>query len=575
MQNRILSVAAGEINERKPIIVCSVERIDVSVSENSVREGSFVIESTNNVDIEGRAFSTDSGIEMLTTSFGGKRIEISYRLHAESLRNGDFIVGRICLICAGEELSIDVSANVITDYPGVGDMRIKDLQSFFNLYDAAELQALSVFLSPLFPNIFTEEEEKERLLYEGFKNGSVNGKIALEEFMIALGKKERVTFEVSEQKRTEEGVCERIRDYCLIKKNGNGEFSLDISSDMEFIIPEKKRITSDEFVGSQCEVGFFIEPKFMHAGKNVGSITVSDAFNEFVIIIEGYLGATYLKNRKTVSKAKSDKALTEKNDTETPRFHDEIRSLKIRLARLYIQEKSGYKKIPDFTDRALMILDDLLRYDPRNPWFLLMKAHANAQIEKIAEPKTLISLCDRRSVDYDPGLMAYEDLIKSIIDPSYRNMRELSAEVRELSDRFPQNEAVMFARLNIDEELSRNSTRKLGIIRDGMLRGMRSPFIYLEACRLVVSEPYLISQLSDFEIRILLWGARYRLLTRETADQICRFGASVNTYDPTLLNLLSQVAKLYPSVESVGAVCSYLVSTHTIGKKVADIYAVV
>ena len=39
--------------------------------------------------------------------------------------------------------------------------------------------------------------------------------------MIAIGKKERVTFSVSEIVRTEDEVSERVRDYCLLKKDGS------------------------------------------------------------------------------------------------------------------------------------------------------------------------------------------------------------------------------------------------------------------------------------------------------------------------------------------------------------------
>lgn len=52
------------------------------------------------------------------------------------------------------------------------------------------------------------------------------------------------------------------------------------------------------------------------------------------------------------------------------------------------------------------------------------------------------------------------------------------------------------------------------------MSGCVSPYLYLEAYDLISHDPYLLTKLGRFEVRILRWAIRHQVLTKELAAQI-------------------------------------------------------
>lgn len=63
---------------------------------------------------------------------------------------------------------------------------------------------------------------------------------------------------------------------------------------------------------------------------------------------------------------------------------------------------------------------------------------------------------------------------------------------------------------------------KLKDIKYWVLRGCSSPYLYIEAYYLISQDPYLIKELSVFELRILSWAVKKKALTKELAGAILR-----------------------------------------------------
>lgn len=67
-----------------------------------------------------------------------------------------------------------------------------------------------------------------------------------------------------------------------------------------------------------------------------------------------------------------------------------------------------------------------------------------------------------------------------------------------------------------------DSAGKLKDIKYWVLRGCSSPYLYIEAYYLISQDPYLIKELSVFELRILSWAVKEKALTKELAGAILR-----------------------------------------------------
>ncbi len=58
----------------------------------------------------------------------------------------------------------------------------------------------------------------------------------------------------------------------------------------------------------------------------------------------------------------------------------------------------------------------------------------------------------------------------------------------------------------LEEEYYNNSAHKLRAIAHWVMSGCVSPYLYLEAYDLISHDPYLLTKLGRFEVRILRWG---------------------------------------------------------------------
>ena len=100
---------------------------------------------------------------------------------------------------------------------------------------------------------------------------------------------------------------------------------------------------------------------------------------------------------------------------------------------------------------------------------------------------------------------------------------------------------------------------KLKDIKYWVLRGCSSPYLYIEAYYLISQDPYLIKELSVFELRILSWAVKKKALTKELAGAIFEAVDLAGGFDNRVYELLTAAYEICPEAEYVGIICSYLI----------------
>ncbi|MCR4843065.1 MAG: DUF5717 family protein [Eubacterium sp.] len=563
MQSRLQSLAAGQFDTEKPVVSLGTDSIDITIAEDSSLEGSFLIQSGNDVPLEGYVISDNTRIEPLTGSFSGVMAQIYYRIDASSMHSDEFISGKLCLICAGFEKIIPVTVRVVKELPGDGDIKVKSLPEFFALCETSYTRARKIFYSPLFPNIFNADSTMERLLYEGLISGRTSYDNSLEEFLIACGRSKRPEFSVSVDTVKLDNISEKIMEYVLLRKDGEGTFVLRVESDADFLSPRKAHLVPEDFVGNQCEIAFTIDPSLMHAGKNLASLKVYDPFFTAEYTIEAVLSPSYVGD---------DAPMTGSRRKRMNPYRLQIRKKKSQLTSLCIADR--IKGDNDMTRREhiLSLCDDLMALDPKDAWYPLIKADVLIMCDREDEAALVLGNVERRAILSNPDVEGFYCVVSARLNPSHENIRAISQNIRELSGKYPHSVGVLFSRLRMDDELTRNGTRKYSLIRESILGGVNSPFILLEAAMLLNEEPYLVSEITDAELMVLGWSVRFGLMSREVADQVCRFCSTMTGYKKTVFRLLERIVALYPSQESVGATCSYLILNHCIGEEFVEYY---
>lgn len=95
------------------------------------------------------------------------------------------------------------------------------------------------------------------LLYEGLSKGTPSGQ-KVEEFLIGIHKKKRTVVSLEESSAIFYQVHENRLETFQVNRNQHGYLEIRVHSDAEFLVLKKPRVTDEMFVGSICDVEYYI-----------------------------------------------------------------------------------------------------------------------------------------------------------------------------------------------------------------------------------------------------------------------------------------------------------------------------
>ena len=127
MQRQIQKLAAGKFEDDLPIIRLEPDKLELSVTEHTVYEGTFLVESDNEVPLRGVIYSSHPRLKIVNPVFSGVKNNISYTVDATDLTEGDLLKGEVCVVCAFGEFVLDFSAAVSRRYYPSDDGEIRDI----------------------------------------------------------------------------------------------------------------------------------------------------------------------------------------------------------------------------------------------------------------------------------------------------------------------------------------------------------------------------------------------------------------------------------------------------------------
>ncbi len=256
----------------RPEVTTEYDRIELVGREGDRPEGSFVLRSVNGVPMRGVCYSTHPYVAVYNPQFDGMEAIIRFGVINDGFREGDVITGSFCVALNQNELRVPFSISYVHHYPESSVGEIDRLDKFTELCRSHWNEALKLFFSDAFTDYVRSADIELKLLYKGFRR-AVPASANLEEFLIAAGQKERVTFDLDESERIYYGVNENQKETFELTKSSWGYIAIDVACDADFMTIEKEHITSDFFVGSSLSLAFYIHKDRLHAGKNHAIVT--------------------------------------------------------------------------------------------------------------------------------------------------------------------------------------------------------------------------------------------------------------------------------------------------------------
>lgn len=542
MRARIGQIAAGRFNGTKPILAFSEETIDLSVIEGRSEAGSFVIESTNQIKICGIVYSTNPRMECLNPHFEGEKVRIRYQFNSKGLTEGDACEGRFVIVCNQIEYSLSFCARITRLYAEASTGAVKSLDDFTRLAASNWDEAYHLFYNRNFLNTIPYDNVYERLTYEGFACARPSGQ-NMEEFLIGVNKKQPVSISVDKSEEIFMASKEPQSGCFTITKDNWGYTEIRLRTDCEFIKLSKPVLTLDDFIGKTYLYEYIIDASAMHAGRNFGRIYIDGVYQSFTIDITAGV--------RDDDGSISDIAVTK-----------DIKECMVGIMELYTSFRLKRIVTGVWANETISILNHLHALMPDEHMYELMKAQAFIINRQRQEAKWILDDFKHSNPDKKAPIWGYYLYLMTLLErePSY--VDNMTHEVELIFYENPDSVLLFWVLLFLRDQYFDDSAGKLKDIKYWVLRGCSSPYLYIEAYYLISQDPYLIKELSVFELRILSWAVKEKALTKELAGAIFEAVDLAGGFDNRVYELLTAAYEICPEAEYVGIICSYLIKGH-------------
>lgn len=542
MRARIGQIAAGRFNGTKPILAFSEETIDLSVIEGRSEAGSFVIESTNQIKICGIVYSTNPRMECLNPHFEGEKVRIRYQFNSKGLTEGDSCEGKFVIVCNQIEYSLSFCARITRLYAEASTGAVKSLDDFTRLAASNWDEAYHLFYNRNFLNTIPYDNVYERLTYEGFACARPSGQ-NMEEFLIGVNKKQPVSISVDKSEEIFMASKEPQSGCFTITKDNWGYTEIRLRTDCEFIKLSKPVLTLDDFIGKTYLYEYIIDASAMHAGRNFGRIYIDGVYQSFTIDITAGV--------RDDDGSISDIAVTK-----------DIKECMVGIMELYTSFRLKRIVTGVWANETISILNHLHALVPDEHMYELMKAQAFIINRQRQEAKWILDDFKHSNPDKKASIWGYYLYLMTLLErePSY--VDNMTHEVELIFYENPDSVLLFWVLLFLRDQYFDDSAGKLKDIKYWVLRGCSSPYLYIEAYYLISQDPYLIKELSVFELRILSWVVKEKALTKELAGAIFEAVDLAGGFDNRVYELLTAAYEICPEAEYVGIICSYLIKGH-------------
>ena len=539
---RIGQIAAGRFNGTKPILAFSEETIDLSVIEGRSEAGSFVIESTNQIKICGIVYSTNPRMECLNPHFEGEKVRIRYQFNSKGLTEGDTCEGKFVIVCNQIEYSLSFCARITRLYAEASTGAVKSLDDFTRLAASNWDEAYHLFYNRNFLNTIPYDNVYERLTYEGFACARPSGQ-NMEEFLIGVNKKQPVSISVDKSEEIFMASKEPQSGCFTITKDNWGYTEIRLRTDCEFIKLSKPVLTLDDFIGKTYLYEYIIDASAMHAGRNFGRIYIDGVYQSFTIDITAGV--------RDDDGSISDIAVTK-----------DIKECMVGIMELYTSFRLKRIVTGVWANETISILNHLHALVPDEHMYELMKAQAFIINRQRQEAKWILDDFKHSNPDKKSPIWGYYLYLMTLLErePSY--VDNMTHEVELIFYENPDSVLLFWVLLFLRDQYFDDSAGKLKDIKYWVLRGCSSPYLYIEAYYLISQDPYLIKELSVFELRILSWAVKEKALTKELAGAIFEAVDLAGGFDNRVYELLTAAYEICPEAEYVGIICSYLIKGH-------------
>ncbi len=542
MRSKINKLARGIFNSNVPEIVLSERRIEKSLNADRQYNGCFSITVVNNVDVRGIVCSDNYRVVIHNNTFIGKQTVIGYEINTRGLVLRDKIQGSISVICNAGELLIPFEFEIEEESITTSMGEVTNLFHFTNLVQHSYDEALTLFGSADFCDVILRDNPQYQSLYECLMESHMP-KLAMEEFLICVNKKNRVNFTLADTKKEYDNPGENYADKLVLQRENWGYAELSFVAVGDFIRLMKSNVTTEEFAGGVYEIPYLLDYEKLHAGKNYGRIIVTTSNGELVCDI--------VVNNPVIGKEDGVDRL-------------EIKKGIRELADLYFNFRMRRISTDAWTKQSLRVLERIRGIDDSSDFLKLYQAQVHIAQRKPEDAVWFINYVADHLLEEEKRqefLYSYYLYVRTLYTKDMGVTHDALRQIKNFYEKSNNDERIMWILLYLDEEYSTNKSLRLARIKEQYMKGSRSPFFYFEACAVFNEQPPLLRVLDSFEVQSLLWGCKNNMLSEKVALRVAELVNAEKKFNPLIYKIMAHFCEEYDKKIVLEMLCNYLVRT--------------
>lgn len=540
MRERINRLARGIVDTESPECVLKPSAVDETIRAGEAARGEFLVLSGNGLMVKGLVYSTDGRVRIPDNSFGGLRSRVVYEVDSENLTDGEEIRGEFCLVTNGGEVRLPyifraeagVSAKVLSE--------LRRPMDFARLARENMELAARLFEYQDFPSAPFMRDLHTRAVYEGLKGGRDRAG-AVEEFMVALGMKPPVEIQIKEETKSYGEHIGVFDDTLVIRKKNWGYVKLSIETEGDFLEASRERLTDRDFKNGEYALSFRMDTDKMHRGRNLGCLIIKGPQSESRVYIaaDGHEQEELQGMEKIARRREFQKYLALRLDYESGKGDQ---------ARLAAEMGSELARLRDTAGTE--------------PFIELLAAEAAVMAGKTARAEEILEECRqmiKNRKDQDPELYCFCQYLIMKTENRPGQEASLIRLLHSLTDGGVKHFFLFYLLLKLDGGLYDNPGMLLERMKEYFRGGCASPFLYIQACRLLNREPSLLREMDPFTVHALRLGVKRGLIGEELADKTAALALDARHYHRLYFLLLTELYGQYGKKEILTAVCSMLI----------------
>lgn len=534
MKHKIRQFAKGNFKVEQPDICFSQTQIHISVSEGEVYEGSFLIENKKDGNIRGLVYPSSFRMHCLEEGFDGHTVTIHFTYDSSGLEPDTIDKGKFTVVCNGGEYELQFVAVIEKPFIMTAYGKLQTLGDFKKLAMQDFSEAKRLFRTRQFYDVLKYEDGRIRNLYENMRKWSLDEQ-ALEEFLVGIKQKEKLFLNLLQSSVTMENVLETQKGYLTLSKNTWGFVPISIRTEGAFLTVKQTELSTDDFVGNGYQLEYFVAAEELHSGYNYGKIRISTPYETLAVDV-------------TVHQIFK---------------RDEMRGMKGMIAgqglKEYLAFISGKTGVGDWTDKAIKCVDRLLELEPDSEHYPLLKAHIYLRGRREEEARWIL---ENGKYKNQPYYLFLNALLKK--ETLYTN--RVLEELYRVYMKQPYSWQLLCMIINLDNKY-RDYNDRLRVLERQFFNGANQILLYAEAYLCFQERVILLRKLDSFEVQILNFATKYKMITRELALHMADLVCQQKKYDAKLLHILERAYQMYEEPDILRAICVQLIYGNKTGQE--------